>query len=85
LAAKKAGALKPYGYNIMSVGNASNTSYVQTQIIDLTRGKKKHTRQSLEQRFGITATSELPDNTIRKQGADFVIILGSDEAAPAQH
>jgi LCP family protein required for cell wall assembly len=85
MATNKANDLKPFGYNIASVGNAPNTNYVQTQIIDLTHGKDKHTRKSLEQRFGITASNELPDNTIKTDGADFVIILGSDEAPPSQN
>jgi LCP family protein required for cell wall assembly len=85
LAGTKEKQLKPYGYNISTVGNAPNTNYVQTQIIDLSHGKNQHTRHSLEQRFGLSATNGLPDNTIKTSGADFVIILGSDEAAPTQN
>lgn len=85
LANNKANQLKPYGYNITSVGNAPNTSYLQTTIVDLTHGKDKYTKHYLEQRLGVTATTQLPDTTIQTNGADFVIILGSDEAVPSQN
>ena len=85
LAATKANELKPYGYNIATVGNAPDSSYVQTILVDMTHGKDKHTLNSLEQRLGVTATEQLPDNKIQTNGADFVIILGSDEAAPSQN
>lgn len=85
LAGTKAKELKPYGYNIATVGNAPSDNYIQTQLIDLTNGKDKHTKHSLEQKYGVTATNSLPDNTIKTGGADFVIILGSDEAPVSQN
>lgn len=84
-AAKKANDLKAYGYNVTQVANAANSNYIQTTLIDMTHGKKKHTQKALEQRLGLTATTEAPDNSIKANGADFVIILGSDEAPPSQN
>ncbi|HET7059746.1 MAG TPA: LCP family protein [Candidatus Saccharimonadales bacterium] len=85
LAGTKANELKTYGYNVVSTGNAPNANYIQTTVVDLTHGKDKYTKHYLEQRFGVTATTRLPDNTIQTNGADFVIILGSDEAPPSQN
>lgn len=82
LAATKADALKPYGYNVVRTGNAPQNDYIQTIVVDLTHGKDKYTKHYLEQRLGVTATTQLPDKTIQTNGADFVIILGSDEATP---
>lgn len=84
-ASSRANDIKALGYNVTQVGNAPNTNYVQTTLVDMTHGKKSHTRKSLEQRLGLSATTELPDNSIKANGADFVIILGSDEAPPSQN
>jgi LCP family protein required for cell wall assembly len=84
-AGTKADELKTYGYNIVSTGNAPNTNFVQTTVVDLTHGKDKYTKHYLEQRFGVNAVSSLPDNSIQANGADFVIILGNDTSVPAQN
>jgi LCP family protein required for cell wall assembly len=82
LATKKADELKTYGYNVIGVGNAPTTAYGSTAIINLSNGRNKYTAHYLEQRFNLTATKTLPDTAIKTNGADFVIILGSDEANP---
>lgn len=85
LAGTKANELKGYGYNVVSTGNAPNTNFTQTTLVDLTHGKDKYTKRYLEQRLGVRAITTLPDNAIQTNGADFVIILGSDEAIPSQN
>ena len=85
LATTKANELKGYGYNVVRAANAPDNDYVQTLLIDLSHGKDNYTKHYLEQRLGVTAITQLPDNTIQTNGADFVIILGSDEATPPQH
>jgi polyisoprenyl-teichoic acid--peptidoglycan teichoic acid transferase len=85
LAAAKSDQLKTYGYNVISAGNAPNTNWLQTTLVDVTRGKDKYTKRYLEQRLGVTATTKLPDSTIQANGADFVIIIGSNEATPTQN
>jgi LCP family protein required for cell wall assembly len=82
LATTKAAELKSYGYNIMGTDNAPTTSYGASYLVDLSHGKKKYTSHYLEQRFNLNATKTLPDPAIQATGADFVIILGSDEQTP---
>lgn len=71
--------LKSYGYNIVSVDNAPTTGYTQTKLIDLT-GMKQYTASYLEKRLGLTKSSEVIEGLPTTEMADFVIILGSDEA-----
>lgn len=84
-AAKRARDLMAHGYSVLLAANAPNQNYIQTTLVDLSNGKDKHTRKALEQQLGLTATTELPDTSIKTHGADFVIILGSDEAPPTQN
>jgi LCP family protein required for cell wall assembly len=81
LASAKANELKSFGYNVMSTGNTPNTGWTQTTLIDLTH-KDKYTKHYLEEHFKQTAANSLADSTIPTNGADFVIIVGSDEATP---
>jgi len=80
LAATEAATLKSYGYNVIGTGNAPSNDWSQTTLVDLSHGKDKYTAHYLEQRFSVTAVTQLPEATIQTNGADFVIILGSDEA-----
>ncbi len=81
LATLKADELKSYGYNVVSVGNTPHSGWTQTTLVDLTH-KNKYTKNYLEQRLNIKAANTLSDTTIQTNGADFVIIIGSDEANP---
>jgi hypothetical protein len=81
LATTEANTLKTYGYNIIGVANTPNTGWTQTTLFDLTN-KDPYTKSYLEQRFGQKAGTHLSDPTIPTNGADFVIIIGSDEATP---
>lgn len=78
-AATKSDELKSYGYNVIAIGDAPTKTYTKTIIVDLTGKKKPYTRNYLEKRFGTSAVSKLPDSTIQAGGADFVIILGSND------
>lgn len=80
LATKKADELKSYGYNVTLIDSAPTTDYTKTVLVDRTNGTKKYTKNYLEKRLGVGATTKLPDTTITST-ADFVIILGSNEAA----
>ncbi|HXR50391.1 MAG TPA: LCP family protein [Verrucomicrobiae bacterium] len=82
LASKEATTLKAYGYNVVGTANATTNNWAQTTLIDLTNGKDKYTKHYLEQRFNSTALTSLPDSTIQTNGADFVIIVGSDATTP---
>jgi LCP family protein required for cell wall assembly len=72
--------LKSYGYNVGTVANAPTTNYQKTVIVDLTNGKDKYTKNYLQERFGVTALTSLPDKSIQPKGANFVIIVGQNEA-----
>jgi LCP family protein required for cell wall assembly len=84
LATNKANELKSYGYNVVAVGNTPNSGYAHTMLVDLSHGKQKYTKHYLEQRLGVSASSILPDNSIQANGANFVIIIGNDEAPTTQ-
>lgn len=79
LATKKSEELKSFGYNIISIGDAPTKNYQNTVLIDLRNGTNKYTKNYLEKRLKVTASSTIPDNAISSGDADFVIILGSNE------
>lgn len=79
LAAEVTARLKSYGYNVIKTGQAPSTGYTSTVLVDLKNGKKKYTKNYLEQRFNTTAVKTLPDTTIKPGTADFVVLLGGDE------
>jgi polyisoprenyl-teichoic acid--peptidoglycan teichoic acid transferase len=83
LASAKADELRSYGYNVVAVSNTPTPTWLHTTLVDMTH-KKKYTKNYLEQRFGQTAASQLSDKTIATNGADFAIIIGSNEAATTQ-
>lgn len=80
MAGKRADELKSFGYNITTVANAPTKDYGRTTLVDLTNGKKKYTKNYLEKRLKVTATTTLPPG-IDAAGAEFVIILGQNESA----
>ena len=79
LATEKAAELKTYGYNVTKVDNAPTQTYDKTVIIDLTNDADKYTRHYLENRFGVSAVTQIPDSTIQAGQANFIIILGNDQ------
>ena len=81
LATSVANDLKTYGYNVTKVGNTPSTNWPNTTLVDLTHGKDKYTKHYLEDRFAVAADTSLSDTTIPTNGADFVIIIGNDEAS----
>lgn len=84
LANLEASNLQSYGYNVVKVGNTPNSGWTQTELVDLSHGRDKYTKHYLEQRLGVSADNKLSDTTIPTNGADFVIIIGSNESNPAQ-
>lgn len=82
LAQKKADELTVKGINVVSVGNA--TTRDGTVIIDRTKGTKNSTKTTLEQRFGVKATTTatgIPEAL--NSTADFVVIIGKSGATSA--
>jgi LCP family protein required for cell wall assembly len=78
LAKQKADELKTYGYNVTIVDSAPTQDYARTTLIDVTNNKP-FTKNYLEKRLEVKATTNIPDPAIKTQGVDFVIILGQDE------
>jgi hypothetical protein len=78
LAGTTSDTLKSYGYNVVKVDTAPTSAYTRTVLVDVTAGKKPFTKNYLEKRLGVKATTKLPDPNIATTGADFVIILGQD-------
>ena len=79
LATTLSGELKSYGYNVVGTGNTPNSDWTSTSLFDLTN-RNKYTRNYLERRLGQKAQGSIGDKSIATNGADFVIIIGSDEA-----
>jgi LCP family protein required for cell wall assembly len=79
VATATAATLKSYGYNVIGAANTPNTGWTQSYVVNLTGGNK-YTQHYLEQRYKVKAVTKMPDATIATNGADFVIIVGSDEA-----
>ncbi len=73
--------LKSYGYNVVSVDNAPTQNYVQNQLIDLSDGNKRYTKSYIEKRLGLQSTTQAPAGIPDNTQADFVIILGTNEAS----
>ncbi|HEV7454304.1 MAG TPA: LCP family protein [Candidatus Saccharimonadales bacterium] len=84
LAGTKGDQLKSYGYNIIKVDSAPTSDYQKTTLVDLTGNKKPFTKNYLEKRLGVKATTTLSDKTIVTTGTDFVLILGQDATVNSQ-
>lgn len=80
VASAKAEELRSFGYNVVKVDNAPSKNYDKSVLVDFRNGSKKYTKGYLERRFSISAVSTLPDSAIQPENADFVIIVGSDQA-----
>jgi LCP family protein required for cell wall assembly len=83
IATTKADQLKAYGYNIIGTANTPTSGWTTTTLVDLGH-HSKYTKNYLEKRLGVKAATSLADTSIQTNGADFVIILGSNEANSTQ-
>jgi LCP family protein required for cell wall assembly len=83
LATNLASELETYGYNVIGAANAPTTDWSSTTLYDL-NAKDPYTKNYLEQRFGQKAKTVLNDKSINTDGADFVIIIGTNEANTKQ-
>ena len=81
LAKTKADILKSYGYNVTEVSDYQDKTIQQTIIVDLKKKDTKYTKRYLELRYKTTAVTKLPEGVTPPEGADFVIIIGQNEAA----
>ena len=54
--------------------------YQNTLLIDVNQGQNPYTKSYLERRIGVDATQQTIEGIPTSETADFVIILGQDEA-----
>lgn len=80
LATAREKELKSYGYNVVSVDNAPTSDYVSSRLISLNPAAHKYTESYLTKRLGLNAENVTIEGIPTPDQADFVIILGSDEA-----
>lgn len=80
LASKIQKQLKAKNMRVTDVGDAGNTAQVTTAVIDLSGGRKPGTKAALLKYFGNHATTQNPYGAL--YDADFIIVLGSDQATP---
>lgn len=80
VASAKSEILKSYGYNVIGASTAPTDGWTKTTVVDLSKGTKKYTANFLKKRYNADLVTRLPDATIQTNGADFVIIVGTDEA-----
>lgn len=81
LATVRAEELKSFGYNVVLVDDAPTSDYQATVLLDTTNGYKKYTKRYLEQRLGVQAATSVPGITPDLFQADFIVIVGNNEAA----
>lgn len=81
IAKTQSALLKSYGYNIIKTGDAPNKNTPNTIIVDLKKKDNKYTKRYLELRYKTTTTTELPAGITPPENADFVIIVGQNEAS----
>lgn len=75
--------LTAQGVNVIGTANTSSANWPHTLLINL-NGHDNYTNSLLENKLGVKSESSLPDKSISTNGADFVIIIGNDEATNSQ-
>jgi polyisoprenyl-teichoic acid--peptidoglycan teichoic acid transferase len=75
--------LAPMGYNVIGVANAPSQNWSKTTLFDL-NPKDKYTLHFLEKRFPHLGKTSQITKSISAYSADFVIIIGSNEANTSQ-
>jgi LCP family protein required for cell wall assembly len=73
----EAADLATYGY-IISGTTDYGTTMAETQLIDMTHGSKKYTKNYLQRHYGVKSTTTLPGG-VQAGAADFIIVLGNNE------
>jgi LCP family protein required for cell wall assembly len=68
-------------FSVSQIGNASTANQVTTSIIDNSGGKKPATKAALAKIFGNNFTTVNPYSAV--YSADFIVVLGTDQASAA--
>jgi LCP family protein required for cell wall assembly len=75
--------LRNQDYNVLGAANAPTSNWQNTTLIQLNKNDK-YTDASLEKEFKVKSINKLPNKSIPTDGADFVIIIGNNEANTSQ-
>jgi LCP family protein required for cell wall assembly len=84
LATNMGDSLKTSGYNVIGEANAPTSNWRNTSLFNVTKSNS-HTEQLLEKQLGIKVSNKALNKSIPTLGADFVIIIGSNEANNTQN
>jgi hypothetical protein len=84
LATNMGDSLKTAGYNVIGEANAPTSNWRNTSLFNVTKSNS-HTEQLLEKQLGIKVSNKALNKSIPTLGADFVIIIGSNEANNTQN
>jgi polyisoprenyl-teichoic acid--peptidoglycan teichoic acid transferase len=84
LATNMANLLKSQGINVIGEANTPKDGWRNSSITNMTKDSP-NTADALNKYLHIKVTNNLPDKSIPTDGADFVIIIGNDEANISQN
>lgn len=83
LATNMGNQLSTEGYNVIGEANTPNPSWTNTSLFNIS-GSNKYTQHFLAQKLGVKVSKNKLSNSIPNDGANFVIIIGSNEANNTQ-
>jgi len=72
------------GFSTLPPGNTPSAGWSHTTLVSLNKNDT-YTKNYLAKILNVKPTNKLPNNTIPTNGADFVIIIGNDEANISQN
>jgi LCP family protein required for cell wall assembly len=75
--------LKSFGYNVVGVGDAPEGSYPKSLLFNVAAEEKPFTESYLKRRISLEVSTQSIVGLPTSETADFVIILGEDEAIKA--
>jgi LCP family protein required for cell wall assembly len=75
--------LKSYGYNVVGVGDAPEGTYPKSLLFRVAAEEKPFTESYLKRRINLEVSTQNVVGLPTSEAADFVIILGEDEAIKA--
>jgi LCP family protein required for cell wall assembly len=79
LATSLGNKLSAKGFNVIGVANASSSNWSKTTLYKVS-GNSPHTEELLEKAASLTLSHKAISKSIPTDGADFVIIIGNNEA-----
>jgi hypothetical protein len=85
MATNLANQLKTYGYNVIGQANTPTNNWAHTTLYDLSGGQDGYTEHYLEQALNLKAKTSLANKNIPTNDANFVIIIGTNEANISQN